>query len=357
MNDQDIDVIQAFYENAKAVEPLQADKYLLSSTMQKSIRRGKASEAVNAAKGFWLTDRTGFWRRIHITAMEDIGIGDLNAVIACLEITLLRAKRDRETDLAAALYITQRLAEATKCRIADTAYVLVERGVQYQGDRTRFARMSPEELETVISEDQDLCRKMLALWFLAGTDKFRSDLLSLRHGDRDRAEELLRDMSVPDRLKAGCLGLLYRTGWPLALFTPLLAQEIDVSAGEVIHRSFNDKTTAGIPHYALDLYTRVGKACIRYLMMSDKRFKRFSANQVGTALFHLESALTDKTLVTPFLTEIETASDFAMMQSLGLCEPEYLALCDILRETRGTMTDIKHDQLVRYRQDFDGGLL
>src|SRR5438067_1653384 len=80
-------------------EPLPVDQWLASSAMQKSIRRGEGDRAIRAAHTLWTEDRQNFWRRLHVAALEDIGIGDPDAVVKVLVATAAPAWRRRIGDL------------------------------------------------------------------------------------------------------------------------------------------------------------------------------------------------------------------------------------------------------------------
>ncbi len=68
------------WENAKTINGLIADEIV--SMLQKAIRRGLETEAVDAAYELYLTSRElehVMWRRLIMIAMEDVGFGDLQS--------------------------------------------------------------------------------------------------------------------------------------------------------------------------------------------------------------------------------------------------------------------------------------
>src|SRR6266480_5330621 len=63
------------------VGPLKCDRWIASSLLQKSIRRGDSELAYRAAFRVQELDRSGIWRRLIIIAFEDVGAGDIGALI------------------------------------------------------------------------------------------------------------------------------------------------------------------------------------------------------------------------------------------------------------------------------------
>lgn len=75
MEQQTLDLAQVDIHD---VIPMQADRWVLASSMQKAIRRGHVETAKAAGAGLWSADKSSFWRRLHTTALEDLGIGDVS---------------------------------------------------------------------------------------------------------------------------------------------------------------------------------------------------------------------------------------------------------------------------------------
>lgn len=57
--------------------PMGFDKWLVASSLQKSIRRGETQIAMNCAARLWEQDKRMLWRRLGVIALEDLGIGDV----------------------------------------------------------------------------------------------------------------------------------------------------------------------------------------------------------------------------------------------------------------------------------------
>jgi hypothetical protein len=95
------------------------DYALASSCLQKSIRRGYASEALQWAYGmFWksLAARSNLWNRLLVMAVEDIGPANTLALPVVYNLYKQKNTEDEEAlVLMAAVY----LAQSPKCRIND----------------------------------------------------------------------------------------------------------------------------------------------------------------------------------------------------------------------------------------------
>ena len=71
-------------------DPLAVDSWIARSVMQKSIRRGMVDLALRAASTLITTDRRVLWKRLIVTAMEDLGVGEVD-----LLARIIAASRDR----------------------------------------------------------------------------------------------------------------------------------------------------------------------------------------------------------------------------------------------------------------------
>src|ERR1700674_1297397 len=61
-------------------EPIAADPWIVSSLLQKSIRRGETEIAQRAALTLFKLRGSAVWRRFMVIAFEDVGIGSIDAV-------------------------------------------------------------------------------------------------------------------------------------------------------------------------------------------------------------------------------------------------------------------------------------
>jgi len=66
--------------SAPLSEPIAADPWVVSSLLQKSIRRGETGIAQQAALTLFKLKGSAIWRRFMVIAFEDVGIGSLDAL-------------------------------------------------------------------------------------------------------------------------------------------------------------------------------------------------------------------------------------------------------------------------------------
>jgi hypothetical protein len=69
------------FHSALAIRPIVADPWVISSLLQKSIRRGETDTAQRSARTFYQLKGSAIWRRLMVIAFEDIGIGSVEALI------------------------------------------------------------------------------------------------------------------------------------------------------------------------------------------------------------------------------------------------------------------------------------
>jgi len=106
--------------SALACRPIAADPWIVSSLLQKSIRRGEAEIARRAALTFFKLKGGAIWRRLMVIAFEDIGVGSIDALTITAAAAGDSAWRKRNGgDLRIAVQLARMLAEAPKDRSAD----------------------------------------------------------------------------------------------------------------------------------------------------------------------------------------------------------------------------------------------
>lgn len=106
--------------SALAEKPIAADPWVVSSLLQKSIRRGETEITGRAALTFVKLKGSAIWRRLMVIAFEDIGIGSVGALI----MTVAAAgdsfwRKNHGGDLTLAVHLARVLSEAPKDRSAD----------------------------------------------------------------------------------------------------------------------------------------------------------------------------------------------------------------------------------------------
>jgi hypothetical protein len=101
-------------------KPIAADPWVISSLLQKSIRRGETEIAQRAVVTFFHLKGAAVWRRLMVIAFEDIGIGSVDALTKTVAAAGDSAwRKSHGGDVRLAVYLAGLLAEAPKDRSAD----------------------------------------------------------------------------------------------------------------------------------------------------------------------------------------------------------------------------------------------
>jgi hypothetical protein len=101
-------------------KPIAADPWVISSLLQKSIRRGETEIARRAAFTFFHLKTAAIWRRLVVIAFEDVGIGGIDALTTTVAAAVDGAwRKSFGGDLRLATYLAGMLAETPKDRSAD----------------------------------------------------------------------------------------------------------------------------------------------------------------------------------------------------------------------------------------------
>ncbi len=107
-------------QSALPTEPINADPYVVSSLLQKSIRRGETEIAQRAAFTLFKLRGSAIWRRFMVIVFEDVGIGSADAVIMTVAAGSDAAwRKECGGDLRVAACLAGLLADAPKDRTAD----------------------------------------------------------------------------------------------------------------------------------------------------------------------------------------------------------------------------------------------
>jgi hypothetical protein len=124
-----------------------ADPHLLASAMQKAVRRGDTEIARRAGHQLLAMDRSRFWRRLAVVALEDIGIADIEAAAELVAIALLpAARRLFGSDAAALDHALVRGCTAVKDRSGDHLGSILHREPVDPDQVRLLARASGEDL-------------------------------------------------------------------------------------------------------------------------------------------------------------------------------------------------------------------
>jgi hypothetical protein len=286
-----------------AADALPVDTWIARSILQKAIRRGLTSLAHRAAATLVSADPRTLWRRLLVTALEDLGPGEFETTARIVAVMQSRSWRQRmggDWRVVAPL-ITQACAGTRD---------------QSANELSNVAQYAPE-LSTFKS---GLCEGSLTDLIAVAADPTRGvfergvAVLLAVGGDcgTDAPAHILRDPTAlfdafETSGEAGHATTIYREAFRLSglALAPLCAclsgpssdlQLIAKGDVELPKVSWSD----GIPLFALDQYTRTGKAALRNYVGQSGAWAAFahSANidpkawsaAAGEILFRIEGS-------------------------------------------------------------------
>jgi hypothetical protein len=313
------DAISSF--QTPTCEPLNVSPWIAMSALQKAIRRGQDGLAQRAAATLLSTSPERLWRRCGCIAFEDIGVADLDTV--AIVTAALAGKRFRASlggEWHVASYIVSRMVHAPKCRGADDLLMGAELHPAYERARLDFACRTTADLIGIAVGSAPLPIRALALWYGIGIDRRSSPRLLPRRGDPMAMFDALCEAGIPPTVVEIAREGFRKVGEALcpfvALLSPLRQQETattedDEFPPEIMIRS--------VPSWAIDLYSREGRAALHALLQGDSETARWvrayvpaarRINFLGTVLFRVEGQLCLQRLRWPVADELRRLVDF-----------------------------------------------
>src|SRR3954452_2668371 len=145
-------------KSCRGMEPLAADPWVVSSVLQKSIRRGDAEIAQRAALTFLAQKRSALWRRLMVIAFEDVGAGSVEPLTtAVAAIADPNSRKANGGDVQVAGDAARMLALAPKDRSADYLICAAKNHPSLEMTRTECAQASiAERLDAVADSNRPL---------------------------------------------------------------------------------------------------------------------------------------------------------------------------------------------------------
>lgn len=281
------------------------------SALQKSIRRGAESLALESANYLLDLDSSNFWRRLVVIALEDVGLGSLDIVgqvVACAHRAKVR--RQIADDWSIASYLVTAMCRSIKDRTTDELTVLAEYSPSLDHHRSRPACMPLHEVLDIINQRAVSPEELaIAAWYAIGTDRYRSHLLCERPGDPVAFWSILENAGSPQSLIEVCQVGLLRGRTILAALLPLVwllarDQPRAIAADDLTE----NRTVDGLPGWVFGGHTREGRRAINSYLKSDCQMSRWLQRHAPTAspayvvsslLFRVESGLVDRRLTWP----------------------------------------------------------
>jgi hypothetical protein len=282
------------------------------SLLQKAIRRDRVDLALGSAARLLEISPERLWRRLAVTAFEDLGVADIDTValvMAGLTGKVWRAAHGG--DWAVASILVERMCAAPKCRAADDlAYYVCEQHPDLASARASLAQLPAEQLLDQAATRAALPERALALWYAVGTVRCRSTVLPRRASDPQAAFDGLCERGYPEAVAEVCREGLKKGAEVLAPFTLLLWREAQRSASHPGHHvepdDLPEEDMIGIvPSWAYDMHVREGNRAMARFLETDSETTRWASDRVprgqrvrllGWLLFAVESSLVTRRL-------------------------------------------------------------
>ena len=243
-------------------QPIVADPWVISSLLQKSIRRSETEIAQRAALTFFKLRGTAIWRRLMVIAFEDVGIGNLDAVTTTVAVASDSAwRKSHAGDLRLAIHLAGLLAAVPKDRSAD--YLCDARDHPMLADFWRAMETASlkSRLSYVRGQALGLPQRAVAALSALGIGS-RGDI-SRGTGGLEALLTTFRELEVPEELVAATGIAAARTREKITAMVPLIWLAARKSENWVCDCAVPPLVKAAdVPLYALDKHTRLGREAI-----------------------------------------------------------------------------------------------
>ena len=247
-----------------AVEPIAADPWVVSSLLQKSIRRGDVDLAQRAAFTFLSLKGSAIWRRFLIVAFEDVGAGCPDTVVETVAMCSdPGVRKSAGGNVAVALHLAQLLAKAPKDRSSDYLFCAAkDHPSLYVTRRACDTASIVGRLGEVARPSLPLAERAANAWYASGIEC--GSELRVGKGDLPALLQIFRDLGAPSQLVDATATAAKRTREPITVLVPLIwlaAHAKPVTVAETVTPA--TRFVDGVPMYALDKHTRLGRDAIR----------------------------------------------------------------------------------------------
>lgn len=241
------------------------DKWIVSSALQKAIRRSEVETAQRAALGFYQLAGADIWRRFLIIASEDVGGASVETMALTAAVCHEAAWRKRQGEPERlVLWLAKLLAESPKDRSTDYLICAARDHHSLAATRQLCANMRMADRLAMVGDiSQPLPVRAVAAWYASGLDwDWRRPIVG--RGDVAGLMQTYLDLGVPEPLVAATKLAMVRAREPITCLAPMVWQEANRCGCTGVLNIQPPKTqyVNGIPLYALDRHTRLGKRAI-----------------------------------------------------------------------------------------------
>jgi hypothetical protein len=249
--------------------PMDASPWIAMSALQKAVRRGREDLALSAAATLFRAAPEKLWRRVGCVAFEDVGLAGLEVVgLATVSLGGKQARATLGGEWAVASCVVSELSRAPKCRAADDLLMACELHPAYAEARAELPYLTTRDLMTVVTGQGSVHERALALWYALGTDRDRSSLAP-RRGDPQLVFDQMCEAGWPHTIVEVAREGFRRTRVVLCPLVALLACEPSQVAQMKSDDLPAEDMIGDVPGWALDVYTREGRAAFARLLETD----------------------------------------------------------------------------------------
>jgi hypothetical protein len=334
-------------------ELIVADPWVVSSLLQKSIRRGEVEIAHRAALTLFQSRGSAIWRRFMVIAFEDVGIGSVDAVTMTVAAGSNAAcRRACGDDLRVVLHLAGILAAAPKDRSADHLT-----GAKDHPALAEYARATA--IAPVVAALSSVCDTTLDLPHRAVAARFASGIGdgSAHKGDLGELLTIFRDSGVPEDLVAATHIAAGRTREPITVMVPLIWLAASTGQQSVCGCAVPPLARANdVPLYALDMHTRLGREAIWRLACENEgvrncleRFVPASQRRraANVTAFYADAAPVARRLVWDQSDALEAFGVERDLLHAGVPREGIKPLLDVVRANLGHLNELRAQGLAR----------
>jgi hypothetical protein len=339
-------------------KPIAADPWVISSLLQKSIRRSETDIAQRAALTFFHFKGAAVWRRLMVIAFEDIGIGSVDVLTKTVAAAGDSAwPKSHGGDVRLAVYLAGLLADAPKDRSADYLCDANDHPKLANFWRAMEKASLESKLSHVRDHASDLPRRAVAALSALGVGWRGS--ISRGTGGLEAILTAFRGLEVPEELLAATAIATARTRERITAMVPLIwlaAQKSQNRIGDCVVPLL--VKAEDVPLYALDKHTRLGREAIwRFACENDAvraclvRFvppsQRRSAAYV--AVFYVDGAPVAKRLIWDQSKALEAFGIERDLLHAGVPIEGIQPLIEVMRANLGHLNDLRAQVLAGTR--------
>ena len=346
------DKIAAYVPEVKAAHvPIRAfDKWVLSSNLQKSIRRGLAQVAIGTATRLLALDARYFWRRLLVIAYEDVGFANVGL---CHDLLKFFRREAAHAQLGAdrvAAYFVDTLCQSLKSRTLCDVIAMLEFNVRLGEYEKPWFGLSDDLLLDAICQQSELpITRIAALRHVCGyIENSKGVYRSITPARPELMKEVCRRLELTEMETT-----LFISGQSVSdslnIPIPLVAQ-LARGGGREYQAEQVFEGEDGILFAAFDRHTRVGKKCFARFAQDVDAVRDFFQRQpskldpvavIGVAVFIVEGSCLNCWVAFPQSDDLRRAFEQNFLEHAGVTEEACWELLTITRENLSKLNVIR----------------